>query len=82
MFEKNSAFSQKPEVESRLNHIRQATLANDSVTERDRGSQQNTQKSAAYHLLTAAELMLEGDDKAAASRLIAEAKEELDADAS
>ena len=80
MFEKNSAFSQKPEVESRLSHIRQATLANNSATERGHPAAQNTQNAAAYHLLTAAELMLEADDSEAASRLIHEAKMELDAD--
>lgn len=77
MFRKNSAFSTEPEVTQRLDQIRQATAANAPDTGQS-VTAQGTQKAAAYHLLTAAELMLESEDTAAAARLIAEAKEELD----
>lgn len=86
MFPKNSAFHQDLGVEKHLSQIRQATLSNLSVSERDNPAAGKTQKSAAIHLLTAAELMLQeqkNDSVAGAVvELIREAKEALDADAS
>lgn len=76
MFDKNSAFSAKPEVEEHLERLR----ADNYVTEREHSPRQKLQNDAAYHLLTAAEEALEGEATETAQRLIAEAKESLDAD--
>lgn len=76
MFEKNSAFAVKPEVEERHAQIR----ADNSVTERTHSPGQRLQNDAAYDLLTAAEEALEGEATETAQRLIREAKEALDAE--